>query len=592
MIASRASALVLACLVAGAVAAAAQEERAPLRLLPALGEEGAEPPAPATPVGREPQGAPAGPAGEVSIGPLEGVSGDALGLLAPEEGGLGRELWHGAEASRALALIERLPERARSLAMRSLMHRLLASAAPPPQPVPPRRVFLASRLAALIRLGAFDDAAALSALVPMASVTSELSALEADALFWAGEVDQACALARAEIRANPTLDWLKAMVFCQQQQGDLDAARLSLALVREQVGEKDAAFVALAAVLLGDRDDAPAGLESGLAFAMTVAAERPIAPARLAEAGAAPARAVALSPLVAVESRLVAGERAAALGALATDELAGLYAVPEFTDDELVDARLIAGDSPGALGRALLFQASRQQQQPDTRAPLLDALWSSPVEGPGFVALARVAGITLLTISPDPTVVWFAPDAIRALLASGRGEAAQAWYLALAESAIDDPEALAAQKGALPLLAAARVGIGRNWEPAMAEQWWRGLPESFDAAARAAAASRVFMVLDALGERIGRRGWDLFLEAPARVSVEIPNLGIRYALRDAARAGQRGETVALAMLALGDAGPAGASALTLGTVVRALRAVGLEDDARAIALEALIEGGR
>jgi hypothetical protein len=100
------------------------------------------------------------------------------------------------------------------------------------------------------------------------------------------------------------------------------------------------------------------------------------------------------------------------------------------------------------------------------------------------------------------------------------------------------------------------------------------------------------MVLDALGERIDRGGWDLFLEAPVHVSVEVPNLGIRYGLRDAARAGQRGETVALAMLALGDAGPAGASALTLGLVVRALRAVGLDDDARAIALEALIEGGR
>jgi hypothetical protein len=80
------------------------------------------------------------------------------------------------------------------------------------------------------------------------------------------------------------------------------------------------------------------------------------------------------------------------------------------------------------------------------------------------------------------------------------------------------------------------------------------------------------------------------LDGPSHTVAEIPNVGIRYALRDAARARRRGETVLLTVLALGETGPADADALTLATTIRALRAVGLGADAEALALEALIGG--
>lgn len=594
MIAFRAErvAVLAAALALASVTARAQDEGAPLRLVPLPGPAPEAQPLAAPEEAGPAQPAPAAGEPEISIGRLEEVGVDAFGLLAPGDGGLGPELWQGADGKRIIDLFARLPAGAPSPAMLTLARRLLLTSAPAPRAVAEEGAFLAARAATLARLGAPADAARLIAALPTRAAMPRMRLVEADALFAAGAREQACALARAEIRTAPTLAWQKALAVCQALAGETEPARLSLTLVREQAGEDDAAYLALAEQLLGERVDAGPSFTSGLEIAMTLAAKA--APEAAAVAGLPPAaaRALASDPDSPVETRLAAGERAARLGALAPDELAELYMLPAFADDELAAAAGSQADMPGPLGRALLFQASRAQQPPDRRAALLDALWAAGGEGPGFGVLARAAGVSLLTIAPDRGVAWFAPAAVRALVAAGRAETAQAWYLALAEVGALEPQALAAQKGALPVLAAAGIGMGRQWEPAMAGQWWRGLPEGPDPGVRAETANRVLMLLDALGVRMGPEVWDLFAEAPARVVEEVPNLGIRYGMRDAAQAGRRGETVLYALISLGDGGAIGAGALSLGSVVRSLRAVGLEDDARALALEALIEVGR
>ena len=102
---------------------------------------------------------------------------------------------------------------------------------------------------------------------------------------------------------------------------------------------------------------------------------------------------------------------------------------------------------------------------------------------------------------------------------------------------------------------------------------------------------RLFMVLDALGHSVGRKGWDLLLSGSNLVSTKVPSVGIRYSMRDAARSKQIGRTVLFALLAIGDGGPAEAGPLALGSVLRSLRHVGLDHHARALALEAVIENG-
>jgi len=469
--------------------------------------------------------------------------------------------------------------------MHELARALMLSAADAPSGAAAGE-FVAARVAGLVRLGAFDDALKLADLVPMGGAADELRRGTLEALLWSGDTARACEIARAQVRTTPTLPWRKALVICQAIAGERDAAALSLALLREGAGEDDAPFLAAAGALVGDAASAAPALDDPYGFAASRAAEVTVAEADLASRGPAALRALALSSRQTVEVRLAAAERAAAMGALSPDELASAYTLPAFTDDELAEP----DPGPGALGRALLFQAARREQLPERRAARLAGLFVESRDGPGFGPMARATGVSLLSVAPDDQLVWFAADAVPALIAAGRGEAAQAWSIALGERAARDPEARAARIAVGPLLAAA--GVGDAWSSARAAEWWRAMPEGADANARMAAVTAVFIILDSLGLPVGPEGWAVFTELPDRVVLEVPNVGIRYAMRDAARADRAGETALWALIAIGDGGPAGAEALTVGSVIRALRAVGLQEAAREIAYEALTEATR
>ena len=99
------------------------------------------------------------------------------------------------------------------------------------------------------------------------------------------------------------------------------------------------------------------------------------------------------------------------------------------------------------------------------------------------------------------------------------------------------------------------------------------------------------MILDALGYTISQSGWNLLLGGPTVVTTKVPSVGIRYSLNKAAKTKQLGSTILLCLLALGEGGPVEAGPLALGSVLRSLRHVGLENHAQALAFEALVENG-
>jgi hypothetical protein len=81
-----------------------------------------------------------------------------------------------------------------------------------------------------------------------------------------------------------------------------------------------------------------------------------------------------------------------------------------------------------------------------------------------------------------------------------------------------------------------------------------------------------------------------FLLANAPQGGASADAGVLLALAAAVERGAVGEGALLAVIAGGDAGPARLDADSLGRVIRALRALRLEDDARRFAVEALVAG--
>jgi hypothetical protein len=84
--------------------------------------------------------------------------------------------------------------------------------------------------------------------------------------------------------------------------------------------------------------------------------------------------------------------------------------------------------------------------------------------------------------------------------------------------------------------------------------------------------------------------WTPLLDWMMGETVEIAPPHIVAALRRAARDGHVAEVAVLALKLLGEHGPAGSSGQAVVVAAEALASVGLEQDARAIALEAAVAG--
>jgi hypothetical protein len=572
----------IALLLVFPAAVCAQEGAAPVPLLPPE-----EPPA-ETGVG--PDGAAPATATDISTVELGEIDADAVGLLGAGQGGFGLELWRGSTYAQVGQLLARLPVTTRSPATHELIRRLLLSTAVPPERAGDGVSLIEARLATLAALGEFEAFLDLLAAMPSSAVTAKILRLKVDVMLFAGDSAGACRSVRNQVRESDDLYWQMTLIFCQVVAGQGPSARLSLSLLRDSGADVDPAFISLASVLLGEKYEFEGEIAPApLTVAMLLAADIAVPDTLMASGSPAVLRAIADVDDLPLDIRLAAAEGAAATGALAAEELARLYRQVQFAPEELADAVTVAGQAGGAWARALLHQASRRQQTPTERAQVLAEMWRLAPDGAGLVPTARANAEALETLSPMSALSGFAVEAVRALLAADRPEAALAWVEMLAESAELDAEADRALAQVLPLAMIADLAVDRDWHPILLQRWWATLPETMPDADRIAHAGRLFMVLDSLGYVVGRDGWALLLSGPLTVDVAIPAIGIRYGMRDAARAERLGDALLLAQLALGEAGPAGTSPLALGSVIRSLRALGLDAEARRLGVEAVLE---
>jgi hypothetical protein len=235
--------------------------------------------------------------------------------------------------------------------------------------------------------------------------------------------------------------------------------------------------------------------------------------------------------------------------------------------------RLAASDGdPEAdprLRRALLFRALELARAPPQRARIIGALIDEVKASELRAPLARLLAPQLHGLAPSPDLGWFAETAIEIALSAFDYGSARAWAAGLPpwQALIDVADA--GQDAAGPPALAAMAEFGRSRLDA----------ETLD---------RPATLLDALDLDVPIAIWDAAGRTPQPSGGYLPETGVLAELAEAAKRGEAGRTVLLVMRALGPGGPAGAHVLALGDSVRALRRVGLEGDARGIALEALL----
>lgn len=599
--------VLLGWLIAGpAIATEVAQAGPPIRLTPPPGSDirnepagAAEPASPAAPA----EGAAAEPPNSaIEVGQPAPISTESVGLLEPDKARLPSNLWD--KTSRALVekLVAAVPNATVSRPARDLTRRLLLVAAPAPgiekEAAPDKTTSFASvRAVKLLALGDVDSAAGLTRLVPARLEDETLARVLLDAAFEAYDNSGACTLARGQIARFNAEYWQKALIFCQALANEHNRAQLGLTMLREQGGPDDPAFARLVGILGGDTKSKVDKLPTPtpLHLAMMRAARQNL-PADLAGSSEPLVlRMVASAPNTTPEIRLVAAERAEAFGILPAETLGEFYDGVTLTAEQIAAALSLAEKDQSPRGRAAIHRAVKTQAVGAGRAETLQRAWRMARERGGYATSVRVNLPALIEIPPSEDLMFFAVDATRALVLAGRLEEARGWYrLVRTHSASGNELAANAEALLWPLFwftdaeqrKADQDNVGARFEA------WRRAQERVEAAGLARRSALLATLLVSTGARPDAKFIDPLLAGNAgQDRVAMPNMGLWIGLGSALEAGRVGETALFVLAALGPEGAAGAAPQTVALALDALRAAGLDTDARALAVETAIAAG-
>jgi len=205
--------------------------------------------------------------------------------------GLGPDLWKGASADLARAVIPSLVDHPLSPAAAALARRVLAAAATAPAGAGADATLGAARARALLALGDAETATMILDHAANVAQNAALAETAAEAALINDEDDKACAIGEALAVDRDAAYWLRLRAFCQARAGK-PAAQLTFSLAQEQ--GKDPVFARMLPVIIaGAGDPGPASLRNGLDYAMSRNLKLDLGPAL---ADAAPPIAARLAP--------------------------------------------------------------------------------------------------------------------------------------------------------------------------------------------------------------------------------------------------------------------------------------------------------
>lgn len=475
------------------------------------------------------------------------ASAEAAGLVGSQATGLPESMWQGTTGAAAIAAVNSA-EPSDLWRVNALIRRILVSGAIPPENADG---LLARRAAALLRFGAAEEAASLAGVAGTAA-NLDLRRVGAEADLIIGRGDAICKSTAVLPQNLPTTDpdrfWTTLRGFCLAKSGDPLAA-VAISAMREVGGVETADAELLEAMVdkgLAEFIPTPPGENlTPLRIAMLRALGRPVGD--LVEA--APLK--TLAGLFALESTpargaVIAAERLEAAGSIPTSSLIELY---------VLHADNLKNDEVGQRAKSVR-DAIQSNDAPSIGDFLIQTAQSRGAEA--FARMARVFAPLAAKLPPSAASgLGGAGYAIRdALLLEGRIRAAGRW------SDAQGPRSLLDTADTNALFAIA----DNTWPGTWQREWGDAL--------RNRARD---------GDENSRRALGALAGFEIGPAPELANEGFLAAARE----GRVAEAAFGASVAMREESPP--SARTLDTMIRTLRAAGLDADARAIAIEAMIK---
>ncbi|MBD20289.1 MAG: hypothetical protein CMM37_04520 [Rhodospirillaceae bacterium] len=523
----------------------------------------------------------------VAVQNLQELDRDSIGLLDDNQGGLGADMWSGISRSLVTRLLVLLPSRINSPIMRNLMRRLLLTEAVAPKKVRSQPALLPLRIGALFETGDLKSALALISLTSNRTSEEGLARIGIDGRLFGNDTAGACQLVQVQSDQFKGVYWQKAAAFCLAMAGKMAQANLISDVLAENTNSLNPAFFSAMDKLSGAASPKISSLKgpSALMLSLMRSAGLILPKDVIEDASPSALRLISLSPNAPIEVRLAAGELARVLGVIGSKRLGEIYNVIDSDSTLITNPIQYLSENWGPKGRAFLAQIVEKQEDTVERAKIIDeALKLAQKQGEWKItALAMVPYVE--TIEPSADLAWFSGTAARIFIATGNYKSARNWL----ESSKDQEMKLSNRMDLYPLLTLITKSDVTRVQVVELRDWWKTQNVLGDGGL--AKARTFFSLLNSMGVAIPSDLWAEVLDDGQPIKKFGPKATIRNALSQVAEDGSRGATVAMTLIALGERGILDQNLFAAEMSIKALRRIGLKQEARAIALETAIGAG-
>lgn len=506
----------------------------------------------------------------VETSALQELNAWSVSAMARGDGALAPDLWSRSDPAFLAAAFDKLPAVYNSPATQALARRVLFSGGDAPRG--DAQDAARKRFEAIGRMGAADQLAQLVSGSGSSATDPVIAQYGAQAELARGQRNAACSRGRsAAVGETPPAFLLRLRAFCAASGGDRAAADLALELARAQNAE-DAWYTGAVAAAGGAPGARPpaARWDNALSVQLSLAGQLRPGPNPLNNASTLALVALARADATPQPQRAQAAALAFQRGAIGPREARTIF---EATPAEITSALPAYVTALRRMAAPAVAGADPALAQ---GAAIADVLRAATSIGEFYAAaLFFRTEINALQTAPDQAAaLLFA----RASIANGDTQVAQRLVASARQAGVDEV-ALA------PLDAALAVMTGvRNESGAMAMQ--RRIDRG---ASQPRVAARDVAILAAMGAPVDG-AVQAFVLTNAPQGGARADTGAMLALAAAVERGATGEGALLAAAASGEGGPARLDAESLERIIRALRGLRLEEDARRIAVEALLAG--